>query len=125
MILNLFRCIYWNLHVLLQSYTVDSEVAKTLGSSSLFGSATLFWLLSIYKMGAGLIINADPLMNVFHVGIVFVLSVSFSIFIAATTKDSINEDYVRLGPLGKNLSKFLSLVYVVGSFILFFGFILN
>lgn len=124
MILNLFRCIYWNLHVLLQSYTADSEVAKRLGSASLFGSATLFWLLSIYKMGASFIINGDPFMNVFQVGLVLVLSVGFSIFIVVTAKDSIDGDYVRFGLISKTLSKFLSLFYVVGSFILFFGFIL-
>ena len=124
MILDFFRCIYWNSHVLLQSYTADSEAAKRLGSSSFFGSATLFWLLSIYKMGAGLIINENPLMNVFQIGVVFVLSASFSIFIAVTTKDSVDGDYVRFSLLSKPLSKLLSLFYVVGSFILFFGFIL-
>lgn len=110
--------------MLLQSYTADSEVAETLGSASLFGSGTLFWLLSIYKICAGFIIDGNPLINVLQVGVVFVLSVTFSIFIVVTTKDSVEGGYVRIGSLNKSLSKIISLFYVVGSFILFFGFIL-
>lgn len=124
MIFDFFRYIYWNFHVSLRSFTADSEVADTMGSASLFGSGTLFWLLSIYKVSAGFIIDGNPLMNVLYVGAVFVLAIAFAIVVVVTTKESVDGGYVRIGVLNKSLSKIVSLLYVVGSFITFFGFIL-
>ena len=124
MIFNFFRNIFWNFHVLLQSYSADTEVVKTLGSASLFGSGTLFWSLSIYELCASFIIKSDPLMNSLPMFFVFLFSLAFSILIIVTTKNNVDEGYVRIGFLNKSFSKLISLFYVVGSFILFFGFII-
>tara|TARA_Y100001934_G_C12309709_1_gene754298 strand:- start:639 stop:1010 length:372 start_codon:yes stop_codon:yes gene_type:complete len=123
MILRFFRRIYWRFHVLIQPITADSESAKILGSSSLFTMATLFWLISIYKSIAKFYI-VNPLLDRPKVGIVFILALAISVFIILTTNKEIENWGQRQGFLYKYVFGLLSLIYVVGSYIVFFGFTL-
>ncbi len=121
---NLLRGIYWNLHLLLAPYIADSDLTKNIGSSSLFASCTLFWMLSIYHFIARFIIEGRPIDASGIVGLIFVLSTVLSIYIATTTKIKKEDGYVSISFLNKSLSRLLSLGYMIGSFFVFFRYVL-
>ncbi len=85
--------------------------------------ATLFWLISIYKSIAKFYI-VNPLLDRPKVGIVFILALAISVFIILTTNKEIENWGQRQGFLYKYVFGLLSLIYVVGSYIVFFGFTL-
>ncbi len=120
LIVKILRAIYWRFHILIEPFTADSESAKILGSSSLFAVATSFWFLSIYK-GIAKHFMDRPLLDRPKVGVVFLLALAISIYIITTTKSG--KEYLPY----RNTWVYglLSLIYVVGSWLMFFGFTLS
>jgi len=120
-----FRYIYRNLHNVLKQYTIDDDSARIMGSSSLFTSATLFWFLSIYTFCSEFMGQKSPMLDVNFVGLVFIISVGFSIYIVFTTKGLTDTKEATKASAMAILPKIISLSYLIGSFILFFGYALE
>lgn len=122
--ISIMRRIYWNLHLLVSPYTAGDKETKVIGSSSLFASSTLFWMLSVYHLVARYILKERPIDAGWYVAVVFVLSTALSLYIVITTKLEENTEYVRIGVLNKKLSKLFSFSYLVGSYIVFVRYVL-
>ncbi|QNR25665.1 hypothetical protein [Croceimicrobium hydrocarbonivorans] len=121
---KILRAIYWRFHILIEPFTADSESAKILGSSSLFTMATTFWFLSIYK-GIAKHFMDRPLLDRPKVGVVFLLALLISIYISTTTKNGKEYSPYRNTKANRFLIPLLTVVYVLGAYITFFGFTLD
>lgn len=123
--MKILKALYWNQHVLLRPYTLGGENIQFMGSASTFTSCTLFLAWSVYGNIMKQLGDGDPLRNEYHMfEITTIASLTLSFAVIIKTKKSEDNSYVKMGFIGKKLAAFLSFVYLVGAFVLFFGFTL-
>jgi len=125
MISEVFRGIFINFHLILKPLTSGGHAAEVTGASALFGASNFFWILSMYELFKKKWMAGSYLTNNNITIVLILVAASFSLFIVLTTKIESDMNYVRIGAFNLWMSKVISLFYVVGSFIVLFGFILS